>query len=334
MPTLAVPRTLRESLPCPPAAKKTGPEKLPLPEKLPGGKVLPVAECLSGALPGGPDSPQERAGAHCRHEGPLPSGGKRSVPAGEQRAGDRTGRGTFALMLVLSLLVHGLVLWRSPDGTGPSAGSARFPASVSVSFFEEAPAAAPAPPPRRNLTPSGERTMPPEKRTPVPSRSPSPSRAFRAVAGTPPPRPAPDRAAASDRVAAPDRAAVSEGAGSGSASAPGGASSPGSAVRESRTVRRAVFGAVDGPGFLRAPVPQYPRAALRRRLGGEVLLELTLEADGRLLGVSVLKSAGHGFDEAALEAVRRARFRPAIRNGRPEACIVLLPVHFRPRNTP
>ena len=99
-------------------------------------------------------------------------------------------------------------------------------------------------------------------------------------------------------------------------------------------MRRAVFGAVDGPGFLRAPVPQYPRAALRRRLGGEVLLELTLEADGRLLGVSVLKSAGHGFDEAALEAVRRARFRPAIRNGRPEACIVLLPVHFRPRNTP
>ena len=330
----AVPRTPRDMLPCPSAAKRAGPEKIPVPEKVPGGEVLPVAGDHSDAVSGCPDSRQGTATAEGRPEGPLPSGGKRSVPAGEQRAGDRTGRGTFALMLVLSLLVHGLVLWRSPDGTGPSAGSARFPASVSVSFFEEAPAAAPAPPPRRNLTPSGERTMPPEKRTPVPSRSPSPSRAFRAVAGTPPPRPAPDRAAASDRVAAPDRAAVSEGAGSGSASAPGGASSPGSAVRESRTVRRAVFGAVDGPGFLRAPVPQYPRAALRRRLGGEVLLELTLEADGRLLGVSVLKSAGHGFDEAALEAVRRARFRPAIRNGRPEACIVLLPVHFRPRNTP
>ena len=105
-----------------------------------------------------------------------------------------------------------------------------------------------------------------------------------------------------------------------------------SVVQRGETPRRTAFGAVDGPGFLQAPVPLYPRIAQRRGIEGEVLLELTLGADGRLLDVSIVKNAGHGFDEAAVDAVRRATFRPAMHNGRPEACTVLLPIHFRLRN--
>ena len=61
-------------------------------------------------------------------------------------------------------------------------------------------------------------------------------------------------------------------------------------------------------------------------------MELTINAEGRLMNASIKKSGGNGFDEAALEAVRKASFRPATHNGRPAACIVLLPILFTLRN--
>ena len=65
---------------------------------------------------------------------------------------------------------------------------------------------------------------------------------------------------------------------------------------------------------------------------GQIGRALQPGADGKLLRASVKKSGGNGFDEAALEAVRKAKFRPAMHNGRPTACIVLLPIHFTLRN--
>ena len=96
--------------------------------------------------------------------------------------------------------------------------------------------------------------------------------------------------------------------------------------------RRTSFDAVDGPKFLQPPAPRYPRLARRKGIEARVLMELTIDAEGRLLNASVKQSGGTGFDEAALDAVRKARFRPATRNGQPSACIVLLPIHFTLRN--
>jgi len=91
----------------------------------------------------------------------------------------------------------------------------------------------------------------------------------------------------------------------------------------------AEFGSSNGPRVLNMPTPKYPLRALRLRLEGRVLVRLELDRSGGLRSASIEKAAGHGFDRSALEAVRQARFAPASRNGRPVACIALLPIVFR-----
>ncbi len=59
----------------------------------------------------------------------------------------------------------------------------------------------------------------------------------------------------------------------------------------------------------------YPPGALRERLAGSVGLEIEVDENGQVAGARVTSPAGHGFDEAALEAVRKFTFEPARANG-------------------
>lgn len=62
--------------------------------------------------------------------------------------------------------------------------------------------------------------------------------------------------------------------------------------------------------------PRYPVAAERAGRGGWVDLEFTVAADGAVRAAQVLRSEPAGlFDAAALEAVRRWRYRPVERDG-------------------
>ncbi len=61
----------------------------------------------------------------------------------------------------------------------------------------------------------------------------------------------------------------------------------------------------------------YPEEAKRLRLEGNVGLELVVGEDGHVIEAKVTGSAGHGFDEAALEAARGFVFVPAKQNGKP-----------------
>ncbi len=56
---------------------------------------------------------------------------------------------------------------------------------------------------------------------------------------------------------------------------------------------------------------EYPADAESLGLAGEVVLRLTIDASGAVTDVQVEQPAGHGFDEAAVEAARLFRFRPA-----------------------
>ena len=70
------------------------------------------------------------------------------------------------------------------------------------------------------------------------------------------------------------------------------------------------------PRPVRTPAPDYPRAALRANQSGEVLLRIEVRADGRPGEITVLSSSRHrALDQAAIRAVRRWRFEPAMRDG-------------------
>lgn len=87
----------------------------------------------------------------------------------------------------------------------------------------------------------------------------------------------------------------------------------------------------DQPQPLSTPAPRYPPEALRMGAGGTVRITVTVAADGSVerqeLGLS---SGNRHLDRAALEAVRRWRFQPAIRNGQPVAAEVSVPIVFNP----
>jgi len=59
----------------------------------------------------------------------------------------------------------------------------------------------------------------------------------------------------------------------------------------------------------------YPEDARKLGLEGNVGLELVVGADGRVAEAKVTSAAGHGFDEAALEAVKSFVFEPARQGG-------------------
>jgi len=63
------------------------------------------------------------------------------------------------------------------------------------------------------------------------------------------------------------------------------------------------------------PNPVYTAEARALKLEGEVLLEVAFAANGQLQVNRVVKSLGHGLDEAAIAAANKIRFKPATRNG-------------------
>ncbi len=70
------------------------------------------------------------------------------------------------------------------------------------------------------------------------------------------------------------------------------------------------------PQLLSAPPPEYPRAALRAGASGEVVLRIDVAADGRPASIQVLQSSrNRALDRAAVQAVQRWRFQPAVRDG-------------------
>lgn len=59
--------------------------------------------------------------------------------------------------------------------------------------------------------------------------------------------------------------------------------------------------------------PRYPPEAEAAGLEAAVVLELDIDKTGRVTRAAVIEPAGHGFDEAALEAARALEFEPARR---------------------
>jgi protein TonB len=82
------------------------------------------------------------------------------------------------------------------------------------------------------------------------------------------------------------------------------------------------------PRLLRQVKPVYPHAAFVARLEGAVLVEIVIDASGRVAQARIVESDPL-FDAAALAAVRQWVFAPAIRRGRPVETVAFAPVRFR-----
>ncbi|MDR0181708.1 energy transducer TonB [Lysobacter arvi] len=80
----------------------------------------------------------------------------------------------------------------------------------------------------------------------------------------------------------------------------------------------------------RTPAPRYPSQSLRRGESGTVLVRAQIGPDGVPSDVGVANSSGsRHLDRAAVDAVKRWRFRPALQGGQPTAGTVMVPIEFQ-----
>lgn len=76
--------------------------------------------------------------------------------------------------------------------------------------------------------------------------------------------------------------------------------------------------------------PDYPELARTTRLQGRVILQAVILRDGTVDEVTVLQCTrpGVGFEEAAIEAIRRWRYEPGLQNGVPVDVYFTIVVEF------
>ena len=77
------------------------------------------------------------------------------------------------------------------------------------------------------------------------------------------------------------------------------------------------------------PAPVYTAEAVQLRIEGEVTLSVVFEASGLIRVLGVVKSLGHGLDQAAEQAAAQIRFKPARRDGKPADFPATLHIQFR-----
>jgi TonB family protein len=95
------------------------------------------------------------------------------------------------------------------------------------------------------------------------------------------------------------------------------------------TARAGVAG-VTVPACIYCPSPNFTDEARAAKFNGSVVLQVVVNADGHAENISVLRKAGYGLEQSAIETVKKWQFRPAKGpDGNPVATLVPIEVTFR-----
>jgi periplasmic protein TonB len=88
-------------------------------------------------------------------------------------------------------------------------------------------------------------------------------------------------------------------------------------------------GGVTAPAPIFAPEAEFSDEARRQKYQGICLVGLIVDAHGLPQNIHVVQRLGMGLDEKAIEAIRRYRFKPATKDGKPVAAAIVVEVDFR-----
>lgn len=119
------------------------------------------------------------------------------------------------------------------------------------------------------------------------------------------------------------------GSGGGLGSGTGNGYGPGTGGNTGGGVFR-VGGQISAPVPIVQPEAEFSDEARRAKYQGEVMITLIVDAQGNPQNPRVVRPLGMGLDEKALEAVRKYKFRPAMKDGRtPVPVLITIAVNFR-----
>ena len=88
-----------------------------------------------------------------------------------------------------------------------------------------------------------------------------------------------------------------------------------------------VGGNVRPPIRIKEVAPVYPAIAQTARVQGDVVIEMTIDDEGKVADARVVKSVPL-LDQAALDAVRQWEYQPSLLNGVPTAVVMTVTVKF------
>jgi TonB family protein len=121
------------------------------------------------------------------------------------------------------------------------------------------------------------------------------------------------------------------GIGSGTGGGIGSGHGPGFGPGEGGGTGGGVFhvgGGVSAPRVIFQPDVEFSDEARKAKYQGTCVLALVVGPDGRPRDIRVTSSLGMGLDEKAMEAARKYRFEPAMKDGHPVAVEIGLEVDF------
>lgn len=221
----------------------------------------------------------------------------------------------LAGLLVLSAVVH-LVTFLVLPSTAPDRGSAKK--TVEMEFYEPPP-----PPPPKVEEPEPPKPLDPPKPKPKPVvkvDTPKPPEDV-----PPPPNEAPPPETPQKPVPIVVGVTMSSTTAGGSFAVQVGNTTYGKAadtvvdpsqVKAYSAPKYAPPGSADSEPELMGEVKiPYPPEAQKSEIEGSVRLKVTLSAAGQVENVVVISGPGYGLNEAARDALRRFRFKPAMKGG-------------------
>jgi TonB family protein len=123
-------------------------------------------------------------------------------------------------------------------------------------------------------------------------------------------------------------AGIGSGSGGGVGSGNGGGVGPGSGGGFGGGAFK-VGGGVTAPSLLYKVEPEYSEEARKAKYQGTVVLNVVVDASGKAINPQIIRSLGLGLDEKAVEAVKKWKFKPGYKDGKPVAVIAQIEVNFR-----
>jgi protein TonB len=85
---------------------------------------------------------------------------------------------------------------------------------------------------------------------------------------------------------------------------------------------------IDPPVAVRQVAPEYPEQLKDTHVMGLVLVKCTVDVQGNVIDPVIEKSSNEGFDQSALAAIKKWKFKPAQKDGAPVALKVSIPIKF------
>ena len=89
------------------------------------------------------------------------------------------------------------------------------------------------------------------------------------------------------------------------------------------------IGGVSNPIPIVTPEAEFSDEARRAKYQGAVMVTIIVDWRGIPQNLRIVRSLGMGLDEKALDAVRRYRFKPAMKDGKPVPVMMTVEVNFR-----